>query len=70
MAFGINTTLSIIKWGALSLILLFLATIEYVILDATVFDLARQMQRYHDMNYNPDGSPKYPDEHKIGWSQF
>ena len=70
MVLGINTTLSIIKWCSVALLLSVIALIEYEILNSTVSDLWRQMQRYTDMNYYADGTPKFPEEHMIGWREF
>ena len=70
MVLGISTTFSIIKWAMVALALSMIAAVEYEILNATVFDLWRQMQRYTDMNYNADGTKKFPEEHMIGWREF
>ena len=51
MAFGIKTGVKIIHFSIVLFVLATLFTIEYEILNATTFELIRQMNRYHDMNY-------------------
>ena len=68
MAYGIRTTFNIILYAvAFSTFVVVFATFEYAL---TINEFWRQTGRYHDMNYKRDGTPRFPEEHMIGWKEF
>ena len=67
MAFGLRTLADIVIITGLVIVLAAIAAFEYAIFDATIGEYFRDENSFYNLNYNKDGTPKYPDEYVKGF---
>ena len=70
MAFGLRTAASIVYISIVTTVLVLIISLEYRLLDLTVFELFRQSNRYHDYNYDEEGRPKFPKDEMKKFGEF